>query len=90
MKRIESIQYQAALDITGGCLESNRSKLFVELCLERLSDIRWPRRIIQLFTIRSNMTPAYLIHNLRRLRGLLFGNYIPNKYHELFVTRIDI
>ena len=84
MERIEKIQYQAALAITGGWQGSSRIKLYEELGWESLSDRRWQRRLIQLFKIRNNMTPAYLRGNILRQRSLLFGNCNPNIYHEIF------
>ena len=84
MERIEKNQYQAALAITGAWQGSNRNTLYDELDWESLSDRRWSRSVIQLFEIRSNMPPPYLRDNLPRLRRLVFGNCISNKYHELF------
>ena len=81
MERIEKIQYLA---ITGGWQGSSRIKLYEELGWESLSDRWWYRRLIQLFKIRNNMTPAYLRGNIPRQRRLLFGNCNPNIYREIF------
>ena len=86
MERIEKIQYQAALAITGGWQGSSRIKLYEELGWESLSDRRWYRRLIHFFKIRNNMTPAYLRGNIPRQRCLLFGNCNPNIYHEIFCS----
>ena len=86
MERIEKIQCQAALAITGGWQGSSRIKLYEELGWESLSDRRWYRRLIQFFKIRNNMTPAYLRGNIPRQRSLLFGNCNPNIYHEIFCS----
>ena len=86
MERIEKIQYQAALAITGGWQGSSRIKLYEELGWESLSDRRWYRRLIHFFKIRNNMTPAYLRGNIPRQRSLLFGNCNPNIYHEIFCS----
>ena len=64
MERMEQVQYQAALAITGCWHGSNRAKLYEELGWETLSDRRWSRRLIQLYKIRNNMTPRYLSKNL--------------------------
>ena len=61
MERVERIQYQAALAITGAWQGSNRAKLYEELGWETLSDRRWCRRILQIYKIKNNMTPTYLI-----------------------------
>ena len=64
MERMEQVQYQAALAITGCRHGSNRAKLYEELGWETLSDRRWSRRLMQLYKIRNNMTPRYLSKNL--------------------------
>ena len=46
MEKVERIQYQAALAITGAWQGSNRSKLYEELGWESLSDRRMFRRIL--------------------------------------------
>ena len=48
MEKVESIQYQAALVITGTCSGSYHSKLYEELRWESLSDRRTCRRILQI------------------------------------------
>ena len=92
MERIEKVQYQAALVITGAWHGSNRNKIYDELGWESLSDRRWSRRLIQLYKIRNNITPAYLRDNLPRIRGPLFRNSNrnsnSNKYHEIFCNKV--
>ena len=60
MEKVEKIQYQAALSITGAWKGSSRSKLYEELGWESLSDRRKCRRILQLHKIIDNKTPSYL------------------------------
>ena len=48
MEKIEQIQYNAALAITGCWQGSNRNKLYDELGWESLSDRRWSRRLLYL------------------------------------------
>ena len=60
MEKVERIQYQAALTITGAWQGSNRSKLYEELGWESLSSRRWFRRILHIHKIVSNKTPCYL------------------------------
>ena len=69
--------------ITGAWQGSNRSKLYVELGWESLSDRRWCRHILQIRKIKNNMTPSYLIDKLPPSRRLLyrFKNY--NTFHEI-------
>ena len=49
MKALESIQYQAALAITGAWRGSSRAKLYEELGWESLQNRRWFRRLIDFY-----------------------------------------
>ena len=51
MEKIERIQYQSALAISGAWHGSNRAKLYEELGWESLSDRRMGRRILQIHKI---------------------------------------
>ena len=60
MEKLERVQHQAALAVTGAWQGSNCSKLNEELGWENLSDRRMCRRILQIQKIMSNKTPFYL------------------------------
>ena len=60
MEKVERIQYQAALAITGAWQGSSRSKLYDELGWESLSDRRRSRRNFQIHKIIDKKTPSYL------------------------------
>ena len=60
MEKVEKIQYQAALAITGAWKGSSRLKLYEELGWESLSDRRSKNRILQIHKIIDGKTPAYL------------------------------
>ena len=60
MEKLERVQYQAALAVTGAWQGSNCSKLNEELEWETLSDRRMCRRISQIHKIMNNKTPSYL------------------------------
>ena len=60
MEKLERVQYQAALAVTGAWQGSNCSKLNEELGWETLSDRRLCRRILQIHKIMNNKTPSYL------------------------------
>ena len=60
MKKVERIQYQAALAISGVWRGSSCSKLYEELGCETLSNRRMCRRILQIHKISGNKTPSYL------------------------------
>ena len=60
MEKLERVQYQAALAVTGAWQGSNCSKLNEELGWETLSDRRMSRRILQIHKIKNNKTPSDL------------------------------
>ena len=83
MEKVERIQYQAALAVTGAWQGSNRSKIYEELGWESLSDRRWCRRILQIHKIVSNKTPSYLKEKLPPNRRPLYGTNTYNTFHAL-------
>ena len=59
-KRLESMQYNAALAITGCIRGSSMDKIFNELGLEYLADRRWLRRLSLFYKISKGSCPSYL------------------------------
>ena len=57
---IESVQYNAALAITGAIHGSSRDKLYQELGFESLHDRPWFRKLCFYYKIRHNLCPPYL------------------------------
>ena len=53
-QNIESIQYNAALAITGAVRGASREKLYLELGFESLQQRRWYRKLYCLFKIINN------------------------------------
>ena len=60
MEKVERVQYQAALAITGAWRGTNRVKIYEELGWESLSDRRLSKRVMQLHKIIDDKTPFYL------------------------------
>ena len=58
--KIESIQYNAALAITGCIKGTSRDKLYSEVGLESLKDRRWYRRLTTFYKIMKTKFPQYL------------------------------
>ena len=58
--RLESIQYNSALAITGAVRGTSKEKIYNELGLEYLSSRRWFKRLCLFYKIVYNKTPAYL------------------------------
>ena len=64
MQKLESVQYNASLAITGCFRGTSRDKLYSELGLESLADRRFYRRLISFYKIVNKKAPQYLIHYL--------------------------
>ena len=75
--KIEFVQYNAALAITGCVRGISRGKLFLELGLKSLYDRRLLDRLTLLYKILDDLTPQYL----RR--------FIPNSIRRLQSTRTN-
>ena len=59
-KKLESIQYNAGLAITGAIRGTSREKIYSELGLESLQDRRWYIKLCVFYKILNNMSPIYL------------------------------
>ena len=59
-QKLESIQYNAALALTGAIRGSSREKLYQELGLESLQLRRWYRKLCCFYKIYKKQAPGYL------------------------------
>ena len=59
MEKLESVQYSAALAITGAWKGTSQEKLYNELGWESLNLRRWSRRLFLFFKFVNNLTPQY-------------------------------
>ena len=59
MEKLESVQYSAALVITGAWRGTSREKIYNELGWESLDSRRWCRRLTLYYKITNNLTPDY-------------------------------
>ena len=59
-QRTESIQYNAAIAITGAIRGTSSEKLYQELGLESLRSRRWLRKLCLFYKIYKNKSPSYL------------------------------
>ena len=75
IERLEKVQYQAALAVTGCWQGTNRNKLDDELGWESLAHRRWTRRIIHLFKIIQTKSPAYW-YELLHISTSIFGHTV--------------
>ena len=78
-QRIESIQYNAAIAITGAIRGTSSEKLYQKLGLESLRSRRWLRKLCLFYKIDKNKLPSYLY------------NLIPDrvKFHSAGSSQID-
>ena len=83
MEKLERVQYQAALAITGAWQGSNCLKLNEELGWEILSDRRTSRRILQIHKIVNNKTPSYLKDKLPPNHRPFFNRPLFNVFLEI-------
>ena len=68
-QKMETIQYNAALAITGAIRHSSGEKLYQELGLKTLQQRRWYRKLFRFYKILKSQSPKYLysiipIHNM--------------------------
>ena len=61
-EKLESVQYKAALAITGAIQGTSRDKIYQELGLESLKSRRWYKRLSCMFKIMKEEAPNYLIN----------------------------
>ena len=59
-EKLESVQYKAALAITGTIQGTSREKIYLELGLESLKNRRWYKRLCCMFKIMNEVAPKYL------------------------------
>ena len=67
MEKIESVQYSAALTITGAWRGTSRQKLYAELGWESLSSRRWSRHLTLFYKIVNNLAPDYTMDPIPQL-----------------------
>ena len=68
MEKLESVQYSAALAVTGAWRGTSREKLYAELGWESLSSRRWSRRLTVLYKLINSMSPAYTTDPIPQLQ----------------------
>ena len=87
ISKLEQVQYNAALAITGAIKCTSRSKLYNELGLESLESRRRLRRLCFLHKIISDRLPAYLYKLIpKRLHECIARNV---NYIAIYQCRID-
>ena len=80
-RKIEMVQYRAALVITGAIKGTSRNRLYQELGLESLADRRWSRRLFFFHKITQGLLPSYFqtYHNAVSEEAYLTRSTTQNK-----------
>ena len=68
MEKLESVQYSAALAVTGTWRGTSREKLYAELGWESLSSRRWSRRLMLFYKMINNLLPEYTLDPVPQLQ----------------------
>ena len=68
MEKLESVQYSAALAVTGAWKGASRDRPYDELGWESLNLRRWSRRLILFYKIVNNLTSDYTRHPIPNLQ----------------------
>ena len=78
MQKLESVQYNASLAITGCFRSTSSDRLHSELGLESLADRKFYRRFIVFYKIVNKKAPQYLIDylQLKIWLPLILGKYL--------------
>ena len=77
-QKMEPIQYNAALAITGAIRGCSREKLYQELGLESLQQQRWYRKLCYLFKLAKSKSPKYLFNKIPTVRSTYRTRNIDN------------
>ena len=78
--KLESIQYNACLAITGAIRGTSTEKIYQELGLESLKSRRWFRKLCHFYKIFNEKSPSYLfklIPNFNRVHNTRLSYNIP-------------
>ena len=73
MEKLESVQYSAALAVSGTWRGTSREKLYAELGWKSLSSRRWSRRLILFYKMMNNLSPKYTTDPVPQLQQLHYS-----------------
>ena len=73
MEKLESVQYSAALAVTGAWKGTSREKLYEEVGWECLSQRRWSRRLVLFYKIVNDITPDYTKYQIPQLPQAMYS-----------------
>ena len=79
-KRLESIQYSAALAVSGAWRRTNTDKIYQELGWEILYYRRWYRRLCHFYKLQNDQRPLYLYNEIPQERTFSYNLRRPNVF----------
>ena len=85
-EKLETIQYKAALAITGAIQGTSRDRIYAELGLESLKSRRWYNRLSCMFEIMNEQAPSYLINLIPKNNQIIRTK---NSHIPIFYCRTD-
>ena len=90
--KIESIQYNAALAITGAIRQTSQTKLYRKLGLESIESWWWFRHLCTLYKIKTTGLPPYLNNMLPKVLPKVTHHYQTQNSEDLAIyqTRSNI
>ena len=87
-KRLERIQYSAALAVSGAWRSTNIDRLYEELGWESLYYRRWYRRLCHFFKLTMNQSPTYFYQLVPPVRSVKYNLRRAN-VHEINIERTN-
>ena len=81
-KRLERIQYSAALAVRGAWRGTNIDRFYEDLGWESLYYHRWYRRLCHFFKLTMNQSPVYLYQLVPPLRSVKYNLRVANVYES--------
>ena len=93
LKKIECVQCNAALAITGVIPSTSREKLYKGLGLETLKSRRWLKKLCCFYKIKNNGIPSYLVelipsefhsYNTRNTKNITTYSYRTDAFKYFF------
>ena len=86
---VESLQYSAAIVITGAIRGTSSEKIFPELCLETLKSRRWLSQLCLLYKLTKEKSPVYLFQLIPEKNTPYTTRSVQKSQIPFFKTKIN-
>ena len=80
--KLESVQYSAALAVSGAWKGTNTDRIYEELVLEPLYYRRWQRRLTHFYKLITTHSPSYLYEYVPQCREVSYNLRRNNNYEN--------